>query len=82
MGTTGGGLWKTSDMGVSWQVISRYLLAAPSSWTEEVARFLMIWVTFLGAGGLIAVNSTLQSPAVVQPDESAIDTSFRRRGSK
>jgi len=33
---------------VSWQVISRYLLASPSSWTEEVARFLM-WVGLLGA---------------------------------
>ncbi|MBT6210196.1 MAG: TRAP transporter small permease subunit, partial [Woeseia sp.] len=29
---------------VSWQVISRYVFASPSSWTEEVARFLMIWV--------------------------------------
>lgn len=34
---------------VSWQVISRYVFAAPSSWTEEVARFLMIWVGLLGA---------------------------------
>ena len=29
---------------VSWQVISRYVFASPSSWTEEVARFLMIWI--------------------------------------
>ncbi len=34
---------------VSWQVISRYVLSSPSSWTEEVARFLMIWVSLLGA---------------------------------
>ena len=34
---------------VSWQVISRYIFASPSSWTEEVARFLMIWVGLLGA---------------------------------
>jgi TRAP-type C4-dicarboxylate transport system permease small subunit len=34
---------------VSWQVISRYIFAAPSSWTEEVARFLLIWVGVLGA---------------------------------
>ncbi|MGD9020852.1 MAG: TRAP transporter small permease [Lysobacterales bacterium] len=34
---------------VSWQVISRYVFAAPSSWTEEVARFLLIWVGVLGA---------------------------------
>lgn len=34
---------------VSWQVVSRYLLASPSSWTEEVARFLLIWIGMLGA---------------------------------
>lgn len=34
---------------VSWQVISRYAFASPSSWTEEVARFLLIWVGVLGA---------------------------------
>jgi TRAP-type C4-dicarboxylate transport system permease small subunit len=34
---------------VSWQVISRYVFSAPSSWTEEVALFLLIWIGVLGA---------------------------------
>ena len=34
---------------VSWQVISRYGFATPSSWTEEVARFMLIWIGVLGA---------------------------------
>ncbi len=34
---------------VSWQVISRYVFSSPSSWTEEVARFLLIWISLLGA---------------------------------
>lgn len=34
---------------VSWQVISRYGFTSPSSWTEEVARFLLIWIGVLGA---------------------------------
>ena len=34
---------------VLWQVFSRYLFSAPSSWTEEVARFLLIWISLLGA---------------------------------
>lgn len=34
---------------VLWQVFTRYVLAAPSSWTEELARFLLIWVSLLGA---------------------------------
>lgn len=34
---------------VLWQVISRYLLQSPSSFTDELARFLLIWVGILGA---------------------------------
>ena len=34
---------------VTWQVISRYLLGDPSSWTEELARFLLVWIGLLGA---------------------------------
>lgn len=33
---------------VTWQVISRYLLGAPSSWTEELARFTLVWIGLLG----------------------------------
>lgn len=29
------------------QVFYRYVLNAPLSWTEEVARFMMVWMTFL-----------------------------------
>jgi TRAP-type C4-dicarboxylate transport system permease small subunit len=34
---------------VVWQVFTRYILQDPSSWTEELATFLMIWVGMLGA---------------------------------
>ena len=34
---------------VLWQVISRYLVRSPSSFTDELARFLLIWVGILGA---------------------------------
>ncbi|MFQ5805111.1 MAG: TRAP transporter small permease [Phycisphaerae bacterium] len=34
---------------VVWQVFTRYVLRSPSSWTEELATFLMIWVGLLGA---------------------------------
>ncbi|WP_438862488.1 TRAP transporter small permease [Neptunicella sp.] len=36
-------------LAVSWQVISRYLLQDPSSVTEELSRFLLIWIGMLGA---------------------------------
>lgn len=34
---------------VLWQVASRYILGVPSSFTDELARYLMIWIGVLGA---------------------------------
>ncbi|ADF53275.1 MULTISPECIES: TRAP transporter small permease [Zunongwangia] len=36
-------------LAVLWQVFSRYVLQNPSSVTEEIARYLMIWIGILGA---------------------------------
>src|SRR5690625_1961582 len=33
---------------VSLQVISRYVFGNPFTWTEEVARYAFVWVTFIG----------------------------------
>jgi TRAP-type C4-dicarboxylate transport system permease small subunit len=34
---------------VLWQVFTRFILKNPSTWTEELAIFLLIWVALLGA---------------------------------
>lgn len=34
---------------VLWQVITRFILSNPSSFTEELSRFLLIWIGLLGA---------------------------------
>jgi TRAP-type C4-dicarboxylate transport system permease small subunit len=34
---------------VLWQVFTRFVIGKPSSWTEELATFLLIWVSLLGA---------------------------------
>jgi len=34
---------------VSVQVITRYIFNNPISWTEEMARFILVWITFIGA---------------------------------
>jgi len=34
---------------VLWQVFTRFVMGSPSSWTEELARFLLIWVALFGA---------------------------------
>lgn len=33
---------------VCWQVVSRYALSSPSSFTDELARYLLIWIGLLG----------------------------------
>jgi TRAP-type transport system small permease protein len=53
------------------QVIARYLLGAPLTWTEEFIRYALIWSVFLGVGitvrkGMLAavevINSTVPPP--------------------
>jgi TRAP-type transport system small permease protein len=34
---------------IALQVFYRYILNDPLSWTEEIARYLMIWICFLGS---------------------------------
>ncbi len=34
---------------VTWQIFTRFLLKHPSSYTEELAGFLLIWIGLLGA---------------------------------
>lgn len=36
-------------LAAGWQVIARYLLNQPPIWTEELARFSMVWGGLLGA---------------------------------
>lgn len=44
---------------VLWQVFSRYILASPSSFTDEIAGFLLIWVGLLGAAYVAGKNEHL-----------------------
>lgn len=36
-------------MNVLWQVFTRFVLSNPSSYTEELARYLLIWIGLIGA---------------------------------
>ena len=65
-------------LAVSWQAVSRYLLADPSGWTEELARFLLIWIGLFG--GAFAYHRRLHLGLDLLPEylrtratESAID---------
>lgn len=36
------------------QVVSRYVFSTPFGWTEELARFVLVWLTFVSAGFVMA----------------------------
>ena len=38
---------------IAWQIFSRYVLKDMSSWSEEVARFLMVWISLLGSAAVL-----------------------------
>ncbi|MGI6559038.1 MAG: TRAP transporter small permease [Limnochordia bacterium] len=42
------------------QVLFRYVLRIPVPWTEELARFLLVWVTFIGAAAVQADDRHLR----------------------
>lgn len=42
---------------VLWGVLTRYLLGNQAGWTEELARFLLIWISLLGAAYAVARRS-------------------------
>jgi len=35
-------------LSVTWQIFTRFVLNDPSGWTEELARFLLIWIGLFG----------------------------------
>jgi TRAP-type C4-dicarboxylate transport system permease small subunit len=51
---------------VLWQVFSRYLLSSPSSFTDELAGFLLIWVGVLGAAYVSGRKEHLAIDILVQ----------------
>jgi TRAP-type C4-dicarboxylate transport system permease small subunit len=41
---------------VSLQIVFRYVFNVPLGWSEEVARFSFVWVSFFGASALMRVQ--------------------------
>ena len=46
----------TMVINVLWQVFTRFVVGNPSSFTDELARYLMIWVGILGAAYVSGKN--------------------------
>lgn len=43
-------LMAAAVLNVSWQLFTRFVLESPSSFTGELARYLLVWMGLLGAG--------------------------------
>ena len=61
----------TSIIGL--QIVTRYLLGFSYSWTEEAARYLFIWVTFIG--GSIAMKRSMHTKVEFFTDMMPIQVS-------
>ena len=57
---------------VLWQVISRYLLSSPSSFTDELAGYLLIWVGMLGAAYVAGRQEHLAIDILLQRSRPAV----------
>lgn len=60
---------------VLWQVFSRYVLNAPSDFTDELAGFLLIWVGLVGAAYATGTKQHLAIdilPSKLPPDKRRV----------
>ncbi len=51
---------------VSWQVISRYVLGTPSTITDELARFLFMWLALIGGAYTLGLRRHLAIDLLTQ----------------
>ena len=60
---------------VVWQVLTRYAFQNPSSFTDELARYIMIWVSLLGAAYYSGQNAHISFdvfPDKLSPEKRVI----------
>lgn len=65
-------LLSAMTLAVLWQVASRYLLGDPSSVTEELARFLLIWLGLLGAAYAFGQKAHVALPGLLRVMERRV----------
>ena len=49
-----------------WPVLTRYVLQAPSSWSEELVSYLFAWMALLGASLVTEERGHMNIPALVE----------------
>ena len=51
---------------VFWQVVTRYILGAPSTWSEELSSYLFAWTTMFGAAYIFGKREHMNIPIMVE----------------
>jgi len=59
-------LMATIVLDVTWQIFTRFILQDPSSFTEEFAGFLLIWIGLLGASYALYTKAHLGIDVLIQ----------------
>lgn len=55
-----------------WQVITRYLLNNPSTWSEELVGYLFAWMSLLGASLVTCERGHMNIPVIVEQFDKQI----------
>ncbi len=57
---------------IIWQIVSRYVLKDPASITEELSRFILIWIGILGAAYAYRRHAHLGFNLIVERQSRAV----------
>ena len=49
-----------------WQVLTRYVMKNPSTWSEELVSYLFAWMSLLGASIVVSERGHMNIPIVVE----------------
>lgn len=60
-----GGSFLAMTILTCWQVLTRYVLGNPSSWSEELVSYLFAWMALLGASLVVGERGHMNIPILV-----------------
>ncbi len=63
---------------VLWQVFTRYAMSTPSAFTDELARYLMIWLGILGAAYVSGKNMHVAIDIIPQRSSPTVRRVMRK----
>lgn len=59
-----------------WQVLTRYVLNNPSSWSEELVSYMFAWMSLLGASLVTSERGHMNIPILIEKTSPAMQKIF------